>query len=82
MNKGFGRPRPLPGQRGYKKQRESERLDVQAKQIEDRLIKLRARMKMQKDTGTSIREIEKKTRQNVYRSHTQHSHENWRMGFF
>ena len=57
MNKGFGRPRPLPGQRGYKKQRESERLDVQAKHMEDRLIKLRARMKMQKDTGTSIREI-------------------------
>lgn len=35
----------------YARKKESERLNVQAKHMEDRLVKLRARMKMQKDTA-------------------------------
>ena len=47
--KGFGKPKPLPNEEGYRSEKETERLERESREMEARLQMLQLRMQQQRE---------------------------------
>ena len=56
-SEGFGKPKPLPNEAGYKTVKETEKLERESKEMEARLQMLQLRMQQQKEDDDATPKI-------------------------